>query len=84
MEPNFSFPLADLQAGQTTPLIRLRKKYYGQDCPRSVSSSIVFDFPMLSGSFSSFLVNLLVFFDGLSIILGAFDAPRFCRSFYDF
>ena len=48
-EPNFSFPHADLQAGQTTPLIRLRIKYYAQDCPHSIGSSTVCDFPMLSG-----------------------------------
>ena len=37
LTPNLSFPLTE----QTTPLCRLRIKYYAHGCPRSVDSSIV-------------------------------------------
>ena len=50
LKPNLSFPLTE----QTTPLCRLRIKYYAHGCPRSVDSSIVFDQDVLSVTSSSF------------------------------
>ena len=50
LKPNLSFPPME----QTTPLCRLRIKYYAHGCPRSVDSSIVCDQDMLSVTFSSF------------------------------
>ena len=50
LKPNLSFPLTE----QTTPLCRLRIKYYAHGCPHSVVSSIVCDHDVLSVTFSSF------------------------------
>ena len=50
LKPNLSFPPME----QTTPLCRLRIKYYAHGCPRSVDSSIVCDQDVLSVTFSSF------------------------------
>ena len=50
LKPNLSFPPME----QTTPLCRLRIKYYAHVYPCSIDSSIVCDQGLLSVTFSSF------------------------------
>ena len=50
LKPNLSFPPME----QTTPLCRLRIRYYAHVYPRSIDSSIVCDQGLLSVTFSSF------------------------------
>ena len=74
LTPNLSFPLTE----QTTPLRRLRIKYYAHGCPHSVGSSIVCDHDVISVTFLSFpILYFPLFFSSFFSIFMSMGCPSY-------